>query len=83
MKLQEKINIRNEQAELERVRMENEAEERKKMEIEAEKKRQIREALREQIINGQLRTQYLYEEFLKEKRYLDEIIKRIQDEQME
>lgn len=83
LKLQEKINIQNEQAAMEETRLLVEAKLDKERQEQAEKKKLIREALREQIVTGYLRNQYLYEEFLKEKRYLDEIIKRIQDEQME
>lgn len=81
--LQEKINIQNEQAEMEQAQRLDEVLLQRKREEETIKKKKLREALHDQIITAHLRNQHLYEEFLKEKRYLDEIIKRIQDEHVE
>lgn len=81
--LQEKLNLQNEMIELEKARVTNESYWRREREKDADKKRQLKEALQEQIMNSRLKHQVIFEEFLKEKRYLDEIVKRIQDEQLE
>lgn len=81
--LQEKLNLQNEMAALEHARISDEEFSRREIEKETQRKKQFRDDLREQIINSSYKNQQLYEEFLKEKRYLDEIVQRIQDEQME
>ncbi|XP_063697301.1 meiosis-specific nuclear structural protein 1-like [Culicoides brevitarsis] len=81
--LQEKLNLQNEMREMEKARISNEQFWQQERERDAEKKRELQKALHEQIINSRLKHQVIFEEFLKEKRYLDEIVKRIQDEQME
>lgn len=47
------------------------------------RKKNLREVLRDQIISSHQQNQLLYEEFLREKFYLDEIVKRIQEEFLE
>lgn len=47
------------------------------------RKQQLREDLRNQIISAHQQNQLLYEQFLKEKGYLDEIARRIQEELLE
>ena len=42
-----------------------------------------RNALQDQIITAHQRNRFLYEEFLREKKYLDEIVKRIHNENLE
>lgn len=81
--LQEKLNLQNEMIELEKARVTNENVWREEREKDAQKKRELQVALQEQIMNSRLKHQVIFEEFLKEKRYLDEIVKRIQDEQLE
>lgn len=44
------------------------------------KKAQYRQELQEQIILGEESKRYLYEEFLREKKMIDDIIQRIHDE---
>lgn len=55
----------------------------KAQEINKEKKRQLREDLKSQIISAHQQHQILYEQFLKEKAYLDEIVVRVQQELFE
>lgn len=50
---------------------------------EIERKRKLREDLKNQIISSHQQNQLLYEQFLREKSYLDEIARRIQEELME
>lgn len=81
--LQEKLNLQNEMIELEKARVSNENQWRQERERDRDKKKELQAALQEQIMNSRLKHQVIFEEFLKEKRYLDEIVKRIQDEQLE
>lgn len=77
---------RNEEKENERLlkaRMSDLEDERRKEEDELKRKLDLRNALQDQIITTNQRKQFLYEEFLKEKTILDEIVKRIYDEHIE
>lgn len=81
--IQEKLKLQNEMIELEKARVSNENFWRLEREKEGEKKQKLKEALQEQMMNSRLRHQVTFEAFLNEKRYLDEIVKRIQDEHLE
>lgn len=55
-------------------------EQKKKFEAEKEKKRKLGEELKNQIITAHQQHQILYEQFLKEKALIDEIVVRVQQE---
>lgn len=55
----------------------------KNHEIEQRRKKQLHQDLTEQIVTAHMQHQKLYEEFLREKYYLDEIAQRVQDELLE
>lgn len=81
--IQEKLQVQLEHKQLLEARKTDEEFERIKLEEDKKKKLQLRNELQDQIITAHQRKQFLYEEFLKEKKYLDEIVKRIFDEHME
>lgn len=81
--MQEKLQIQFEHKKLLEARKTDEEFERIKNEDVKTKKLQLRHELQDQIITAHQRKQFLYEEFLKEKNYLDEIVKRIFDEHIE
>lgn len=81
--IQEKLQTQLEHKKLLEARKTDEEFERIKIEEDQKKKLQLRNELQDQIITAHQRKQFLYEEFLKEKKYLDEIVKRIFDEHME
>ena len=47
-----------------------------------ERQKQLRNDLRDQIVSSHMQNQKLYEEFLREKYYLDEIVKRVHEEHL-
>ncbi|XP_065084736.1 meiosis-specific nuclear structural protein 1 [Ochlerotatus camptorhynchus] len=79
-KLEEKIAAQQEQEELEEQRLNNLEYIRQCQEEEWKQKRELRDVLHTQMKALQRQKQILYEEFLKEKMYLDEICKRLQEE---
>lgn len=82
MELQEKLNQMNENKFMEKARLSNEENAMKAKEEEHRRQIELGNYLREQINERHWKKQKLYEEFLKEKKYIDEIIRRIQEEQL-
>jgi hypothetical protein len=82
-KLQEKIIAQKEKEMLEKARLTNEEMQRKQQEDEWNRKCALKGVLKDQINASYRKKQKLYEEFLKEKEFLDEIVKRIQEEHFE
>lgn len=81
--LAEKIQQKQENYELEMERLEHLEKIKKDQEADRERKKKLHEDLKNQIIAAHQQQQRLYEEFLREKYYLDEIAKRLKDELME
>lgn len=81
VRLEEKIAAQREQEELELLRLDNLEYIRQCEEEEWNRKQELRQVLQTQMLTLQRQKQIMYEEFLKEKMYLDEICKRIQEEQ--
>lgn len=81
--LAEKIQEKQENDILEKERLAHLEALRKQQEVDREKKKKLHEDLTEQIISAHQQHQKLYEEFLREKYYLDEIAKRIKEELLE
>ena len=82
-RLRDQLRMQKEQQMIEEKRMREETMDKQaKLEM---KNRQIvlRGELQDQIMNKRLENKRLYEEFLKEKKIIDEIIRRIQEEKME
>lgn len=83
MQLAEKIILKQEHEELEKARMAHLEELKQKQETELKRKKKLHEDLTNQIISAHQQHQRLYEEFLREKYYLDEIAKRVTEELIE
>lgn len=81
--LQQKLQTKHESEELEKQRLQDLESIKTERELIRQKKKQLREDLERQIISAHQQNQVLYEEFLKEKYYLDEIANRIQQELLE
>lgn len=81
--LEEKIKEKREHEELEKSRLTHLEQIKQEKEDDKLRKKNLREILRDQIVSSHQQNQLLYEEFLKEKFYLDEIVKRIQEELLE
>ena len=81
--LEEKIREKREHEVLEQSRLSHLEQIKQEKEEDKLRKKNLREILRDQIISSHQRNQLLYEEFLREKFYLDEIAKRIQEEFLE
>lgn len=81
--LQQKLLVKQENQELEQQRLNDLDAIKKEREIIRQKKKELREDLERQIITAHQQNQLLYEEFLKEKYYLDEISKKIHQELLE
>lgn len=79
-KLEEKIAAQREQEELEEQRLHNLEYIRQCQEEEWKQKRELRDVLHTQMEALQRQKQILYEDFLREKMYLDEVCKRLQEE---
>lgn len=83
LRLQERVAAEKEKKALEESRY-KEAEILKIEKAEDDKrKKELRDALQDQIIISHQKERFLYEEFLKDKRILDEIVRRIYEEHME
>lgn len=80
LKTVEKLEKEEELRIFEEQRIKHEENMRKAHELEREKKRKLREDLKNQIITAHQQHQILYEQFLKEKALLDEIVIRVQQE---
>lgn len=83
LQLAEEIQRRQECKDLEAARVAHLEETRKKEEIERERKRKLHEDLTQQIVTAHQQHQKLYEDFLREKFYLDEIAQRVKEELLE
>ena len=83
MALAEKIQDKEENEILEKARLSHIEQMRKEHEIDREKKKQLHKDLTKQIISAHQQHQRLYEEFLREKYYLDEIAQRVKEELIE
>lgn len=79
----EKLNKQNELKAFEEERLKYIDEQRKAQIAEKEKKRKLGEDLKNQIITAHQQNQMLYEQFLKEKTQIDEIMVRVQQELFE
>ncbi|XP_058467644.1 meiosis-specific nuclear structural protein 1-like [Malaya genurostris] len=82
-RLEEQLVARKEQEELERLRLENVDYVRQCQEDEWKRKQELRQVLLNQMHALHRQKQIMYEEFLQDKIYFDEICKRIQEEQFE
>ncbi|CAG9807400.1 unnamed protein product [Chironomus riparius] len=76
----ERLQEKQENEVLEQARLEHLRQLDIKRQKDKERKQQLRDDLRNQIISAHQQNQLLYEQFLKEKGYLDEIARRIQEE---
>lgn len=83
LQLVEKIREKEENELLEKSRLSHLEEIRKMHELDRERKKQLHEDLTNQIISAHQQHQKLYEEFLREKYYLDEIAQRLKEELLE
>jgi hypothetical protein len=81
--LAEKIIEKQERDELEKARLDHLEQMQRDMEADRARKKKLHHDLTEQIISAHQEHQKLYEEFLREKYYLDEIAKRVSEELME
>ncbi|CAO1425540.1 unnamed protein product [Diamesa tonsa] len=81
--LEEKIKEKREHEVQEQSRLSHLEQIKQEKENDKLRKKNLREVLRDQIISSHQQNQLLYEEFLREKFYLDEIVKRIQEEFLE
>lgn len=79
----ERLQEKQENDILEQARLAHLEQLRRDQENEREKKRKLGEDLKNQIISSHQQHQLLYEQFLREKAYLDEIARRVQDELMQ
>lgn len=83
MMLAEKIQDKHERENLEKARLAHLEHLKKEQEIERERKKKHHKDLTEQIVSAHKQHQKLYEEFLREKYYLDEIAQRVKEELLE
>lgn len=83
LKVAEKLQLHEENKVFERERLKHIEEEAKRIQFEREKKRKLGVDLKNQIITAHQQHQVLYEQFLKEKALLDEIVICIQQELFE
>lgn len=83
LNLAERIQEKQENEALEKIRLQHLEQLRKDQEVDRERKKKLHEDLTQQIVSAHQQHQRLYEEFLREKYYLDEIAKRIQEELLE
>lgn len=83
LKVTERLQVQEENKILEQQRIQHLEETAKKAQLEREKKLKLRDDLRNQIITAHQQHQVLYEQFLKEKTLLDEIVIRVQQELFE
>lgn len=83
LKTVEKLEKEEELRVFEEQRLKHIEEQKKKQELEKEKKQKLGEDLKNQIISAHQQHQILYEQFLKEKALLDEIVVRVQQELFE
>jgi hypothetical protein len=83
LKLAEKMQEQQENVELEKLRQEHIEQEKIKQEKMRERRRQLGKDLKEQIISNHQRHQILYEQFLRDKIYFDEIARRLKEEMLE
>jgi hypothetical protein len=82
LRVTEKLVEQQENEEMEKARQLHLEQLRRDQENEKMKKIKLREELTQQIISAHQKNQLLYEQFLKEKAYLDEIVNRLQEELM-
>ncbi|XP_055639537.1 meiosis-specific nuclear structural protein 1 [Toxorhynchites rutilus septentrionalis] len=80
-RMEEKITAQKEQEELEQIRLQNLEYIRQCQEDELKQKQNLRDVLHVQMQALHRQKQILYEEFLMEKMYLDEVCRKIQEEQ--
>lgn len=83
MMLAEKLQDKQERDVLEGLRLAHLEEIKKEQEVERERKKKLHEDLTEQIVTAHKQHQKLYEEFLREKYFLDEIAQRVKEELLE
>lgn len=83
MRLKEKLDLQREQDEMHEKRRREDEESLKLKEKEKERQRALRQVLQNQMVDKRLSSQRLYEEYLKEKKIIDDIVKAILEEQME
>lgn len=83
LKVAEKLQVHEENKMFERERLKHLEEQAQKIQLEKEKKRKLGDDLKNQIITSHQQHQVLYEQFLKEKALLDEIVICIQQELFE
>lgn len=83
MALAEKIEDKQEGERLEQARLDHLEELKRQQEIDREKKKKMHEDLTKQIISAHQQHQRLYEEFLREKYFFDEIAQRVKEELIE
>lgn len=83
MRLQEKIQIKNEIQLMKQKQQEDNQKERQQKQELCRKQETHRRELLEQIADKQFKRKILYEEFLKEKIIIDEIMEQIEKEQIE
>lgn len=83
LQLAEKVQQKQENEVLEKERLAHLEKMKKEQEADRERKKKLHEDLKNQIIASHQQHQRLYEEFLREKYYLDEIAKRVQEELLE
>lgn len=83
LKATERLQVQEENKILEQQRLEHLAEMEKKAKDEREKRLKYRDVLRNQIITSHQQHQILYEQFLREKALLDEIVLRVKKELFE
>ncbi|CRK94975.1 CLUMA_CG008463, isoform A [Clunio marinus] len=81
--LAEKLQQKEERKMLEKARLDHLEEQKKKQEIDRERKKKLHDDLTKQIMSAHQQHQKLYEEFLREKYYLDEIAARVKQELLE
>uniref|UniRef100_A0A182P6Y5 Meiosis-specific nuclear structural protein 1 n=1 Tax=Anopheles epiroticus TaxID=199890 RepID=A0A182P6Y5_9DIPT len=79
----ERLQALKEMEELEKLKEENIAYMRERQTAEEQEKRSLRAVLEQQMHNDRMEKKCLYEEFLKEKTYLDTVVKKIQEEHLE
>lgn len=82
-KLQQKLESQKEQELLAENILKDQQEYLVKKETETRAKLTLRQDLQKQIIDKRMENQRLYEEFLKEKKVIDDVVKAILEEQME
>lgn len=80
LELQEKLQTKKECEEMEKERLRDLETIEKEKKLNREQKQQLRKALEDQIVSSHQANQVLYEEFLRDKFYLDNIARKVQEE---